>query len=456
MCIVAGSAACSQQQVTRHPCKLPTDVQKVLQAFLSLCLLLTLSQVTAVDHPKLREYRDVMFFSVKGSRSLASLLGGGDYDGDTVNTLWHPDIVTPFQPAPLVHAEVPENFGQWFEKKAKTVEEALTAGEFETSRLQFLLAPLDNTSPPGKFSKLHDIAVYEKGYTHEHTILFAFMFCALLDSAKSGARLLPSSLNTLRRLVTTRRAPAWKETEEERRLAQHEDRPLPKCNTLFIMDEIADTCRKAAQAHLKAFESRVEDVNQFPLTRDIVLVAPWEQARQFAAQAAGFGWDTPKKQLDAIEEHIRVVHREWRAGHATYLIAQQRARRDHVKRAASVTTPMRSPTKKREVLNLDAELPTWSARHQRACYHFACKPAGLGDESFFWGDHALARLKAACAYKLTYDGPDPHKNTDADRTAKFAFQVALRELAALKVESRGGDWKVMGPAFYAQTKTVSM
>lgn len=32
----------------------------------------------------LRELQDVIVFSVKGDRSLASLLSGGDYDGDKV------------------------------------------------------------------------------------------------------------------------------------------------------------------------------------------------------------------------------------------------------------------------------------------------------------------------------------------------------------------------------------
>lgn len=34
--------------------------------------------------PALRELQDVIVFSVQGTRSLASLLSGGDYDGDKV------------------------------------------------------------------------------------------------------------------------------------------------------------------------------------------------------------------------------------------------------------------------------------------------------------------------------------------------------------------------------------
>lgn len=54
--------------VARNPALLPTDIQKV----------------TAVDNRKLRELKDVIVFSTKGDKSLASLLSGGDYDGDKV------------------------------------------------------------------------------------------------------------------------------------------------------------------------------------------------------------------------------------------------------------------------------------------------------------------------------------------------------------------------------------
>jgi len=38
-----------------------------------------MGQVTAVSHPKLASYFDVIVFPVKGERSLASYLGGGGW-----------------------------------------------------------------------------------------------------------------------------------------------------------------------------------------------------------------------------------------------------------------------------------------------------------------------------------------------------------------------------------------
>jgi hypothetical protein len=58
--------------VARSPCGMKSDVQKV----------------EAVDNSALRIYSDVIVFPIQGSRSLASKLSGGDYDGDLVSKKW--------------------------------------------------------------------------------------------------------------------------------------------------------------------------------------------------------------------------------------------------------------------------------------------------------------------------------------------------------------------------------
>lgn len=60
--------------VARSPCGMKSDVQKV----------------QAVDNSSLRIYSDVIVFSTQGSRSLASKLSGGDYDGDLVSKIVMP------------------------------------------------------------------------------------------------------------------------------------------------------------------------------------------------------------------------------------------------------------------------------------------------------------------------------------------------------------------------------
>ncbi|KAI4153096.1 MAG: hypothetical protein L6R39_001666, partial [Caloplaca ligustica] len=71
--------------VARLPAVLPSDVQKV----------------RAVFKPALKAYRDVIVFPSKGPQCLASLLSGGDYDGDRAWICWEPSIVDPFRNAPV-------------------------------------------------------------------------------------------------------------------------------------------------------------------------------------------------------------------------------------------------------------------------------------------------------------------------------------------------------------------
>lgn len=51
---------------------------------------------TAVYDHRLRHYKNVILFSTQGETPLASLLSGGDYDGDTVSVIWDPKIVEHF------------------------------------------------------------------------------------------------------------------------------------------------------------------------------------------------------------------------------------------------------------------------------------------------------------------------------------------------------------------------
>lgn len=55
-------------------------MQKVVSHFINVQTSHT-KQVRAVWKDELRKYCDVIIFSVRGERSLASMLGGGDYDG---------------------------------------------------------------------------------------------------------------------------------------------------------------------------------------------------------------------------------------------------------------------------------------------------------------------------------------------------------------------------------------
>nr|POE85212.1 rna-dependent rna polymerase 1 [Quercus suber] len=70
--------------VARNPAQRDSDIQKV----------------RAVYRKELSHLKDVIIFSTKGRRPLASKLSGGDYDGDTFVVYWCEELVQPFRNAP--------------------------------------------------------------------------------------------------------------------------------------------------------------------------------------------------------------------------------------------------------------------------------------------------------------------------------------------------------------------
>ena len=95
----------------RSPCKLPTDIRKF----------------TAVYRPELAHLRDciVMSASPLCRRSPASFLGGGDYDGDTVQVIWDSEIVSSFRDADESIADTPQTF-----EKDNFANHVVKCGEF--------------------------------------------------------------------------------------------------------------------------------------------------------------------------------------------------------------------------------------------------------------------------------------------------------------------------------------
>jgi hypothetical protein len=171
---------------TRSPCKLPTDVRKF----------------TAVYKPELAYLRDCIVMSASSSfcsRSPASFLGGGDYDGDTVTVYWDPALVEPFQNSEEHYANVPEDFVENnFEKEVVKVEEFLQALKNEgadeetmiANQQTYLLGALQDDKAAGSCkyclawadlleltadSDLHGNAVYIFGFDHPETVRLARM-----------------------------------------------------------------------------------------------------------------------------------------------------------------------------------------------------------------------------------------------------------------------------------------
>ncbi len=91
-----------------------------------------------------------------------SLLGGGDYDGDTVLLIWQPEIVSDFQNTNICKADPPPGFEERnFEKEAKSVATFLreTDGERDPEgqareAQKFLLSGLLSNGAVGQYSHM--------------------------------------------------------------------------------------------------------------------------------------------------------------------------------------------------------------------------------------------------------------------------------------------------------------
>lgn len=178
--------------IFRSPCKLPTDVRKM----------------RAVYHSKLKHLQDCIVMSADSAMctaSPASLLAGGDYDGDTATVIWDEDLVKPFRNAPEPDLDEKKFQAENFNKEVVAVIDFLHAvrgrshGKEEEARMiinlqHFSLGGIMDQQLTGRYSAMHDYAVYTLGPSHPVTVRLANMFCLVLDSRKSGLTVKPEVL----------------------------------------------------------------------------------------------------------------------------------------------------------------------------------------------------------------------------------------------------------------------
>lgn len=223
-----------------------------------------------------------------------------------------------------------------------------------------------------------------------------------------------------------------------------------------IMDAIFRACVDKAKARLKEFDDKIKE--KVWMTRDKDLLVPWLQIEEAAKKAAAAGYMLPNLQLDAIKAHTLAVHDKfWKKmrDEAVRDIEMAKMPFGH-KKVATVNTPMRTPTKNREIVTVETAAPSQNTQRQRASIAFARRPEEMIGQPFCFGDWSLSRVKASYAYFACYEGPAPKDGRDADKSAKFAFDVAMRELCAIKAESNRGEWKTIVSDFYSQMKMFTI
>ncbi|KAJ7507906.1 RNA dependent RNA polymerase-domain-containing protein [Mycena galericulata] len=429
--------------ITRHPCKLPTDVQKW----------------TAVDRPELRHFTDVIVLSVKGPRRAADFLSGGDYDGDKGLLVWQPELVEPFVNAPVNYSEEPAHVADSFSPKNETVRDFLQRTGTQTPAKQlremqkYLLSALRDISVVGKYSNWHINATYSLGYRHPETIRLAYMFCKTLDGAKTGLTVLPRVFKN-DQTAYEKRPPVWKEAEKKKgqsTVADWKESNMPNLARgeglgRFIMDTIHKHTQRERWGlrwgqELKAqIKSKFEGVEH---VLDVDLTAPWlafvekEAAKKEASERhraeisllATHTLNTPGlaeadkavavrlleeaqtntgSDLERIQKHVESVYAAHKSKIDGKFTKLQIERRQDILRELS--------------------------------RDFATGPPGLSMDA-----EEAARIKASYAYFFDWD----KRQNWSIKWSRFPWDVAFRELCLIKTRaSKATTLKPVNSEFY--------
>ena len=178
--------------VGRNPAHLPSDMQKV----------------RAVFRKELMNFADVAVFSSQGDVPLASLLSGGDYDGDTVFVCWDPSLVGPFvnaAPPPAISA-----FAAGLQCEAKPLNQIFGRCEhqeaFERSCDELLGKCVAFSLQPSLLGECvleHEKVIYHgRAKLHEpNAVRLAALAGYLVDASKQGYSLSKNDWWTIRREV---------------------------------------------------------------------------------------------------------------------------------------------------------------------------------------------------------------------------------------------------------------
>ncbi|KAG2154722.1 RNA dependent RNA polymerase-domain-containing protein [Suillus clintonianus] len=378
--------------LTRHPCKLPTDTQKV----------------RAVEKPELRQYTDVIVCSVQGTRRFADLLAGGDYDGDKAIAVWQPSIVSHFKNANLRYSHPPDDLSENFHKNTLRVDTLLeqhqgsTFGDLIPHLQSFMLGGLRDISSVGKYSNLHDVAVYTLGYAHKETIRLAYMFCDILDGAKSGLTVLPEVVKSDTKLYQ-KRSPEWKEIGEEKPETNEINVQRPRGMTEFVMDAIMSHARKYRDLKMQEVDSAFRKPHSH---RDSTLEKPWQDAESRVRRVKYSNDDaalTMQTELSKIREHVEKIREEHKKNIRRNFSGLKIERRQDILRSLA--------------------------------RDFVAAP-DLSSFLFFSSEE-VARLKASYAYI----------HDCANSSGQFPWDVAMRELGMIKAKSFGPS-KTVALGFY--------
>ncbi|CAE6522319.1 unnamed protein product [Rhizoctonia solani] len=387
--------------VSRNPCIQISDARKVI----------------AVNSHELwsRGYFDVIVFSTKGSRSLASLLSGGDYDGDTVVMIWDEAITTPFRNSHKGFADPSLDFERNNFHKSKVVLRDIRAqaelGKKDvTPRLAD--AMLQNIAPNqlGVYNMFYRNCAYVKGLDHPETARLGHMFTQCLDAVKSGLCVKDEVFKADKR-TWDKEPPACFPSKTERDYSKgHKFALAPReASGKFILESLQEVAAQETERYKKRL-SEMRDKCNSSYKIDPDLTQPLNEAEARVQKYPEF-----QGELDSIKEHVktfRYYFLQTRNNMGPYSVQVRYGRRSKAK-----------PSLGEEQESIRALSEDYSRN----------MPSDLA----MFSNSEVRRIAASYAYR-----EDSNR-----RIFTFCFAVAWAELCALKARASGGSFVTLTSGF---------
>ncbi|KAH8834926.1 RNA dependent RNA polymerase-domain-containing protein [Flagelloscypha sp. PMI_526] len=415
--------------ITRNPCKVASDVQKV----------------QAVDCPALHHLVDVIVCNVADHRRLLDFLSGGDYDGDRCIVIYDRHIVDTFKQADDKFSKPSPSVALAFDRDTLTVKQFLVDSERRSltetrcALQKYVLGALRDTSTLGTYSTYHDNAVHKLGYSDRVTVNLAYKFNVLMDSAKSGHILKDKVFKADRAAHSHSIGPAWKEQERKLKKKSRTSfgntsnsgplvRDLSKPRQFHrgrdeIMNILFQHAAHARQCYLQKLDTTFKTPALFRGFRppDHHLDQPWHDHEELAKKRAAQGNHGLQNDLTKLKIHVEAI----------YDFHKERIK---MKDDGGTGFTMLPIVQRQDIL--------------RSCSkRFATYPS-IDDMEVITDSALVARLCASYAYCVDWYRHGRSKCT------RFPYDVAFRELCKIKADAVGPS-KTMLTSFYERMRVVN-
>lgn len=270
--------------VGRLPAHVPSDIQRR----------------RAVWKSELRHFKDVIVFPTTGDVPLASMLSGGDYDGDTPWICWDPMLVQKFQNSPMPEYEYPpEHYG--LTKHSVPMESLKATEDFLETAFAFNL----NISNLGRCTVEHEKLAYDESIDSPKAKELACLLSHLVDGRKGGVHLSEQAWTEYRKTISPkqRALPAYRDPDRKPKMTNIVD---------YLKFEVAKSELFRILKGLNEAFPEYDIQNQL----DADLIRPWNEALE-ASKTESEHSDELKSVLHEVEDSINRLYQQWNQGHST-------------------------------------------------------------------------------------------------------------------------------------------